>query len=159
MHGRMKAKDKQRALERIKGDDADVVLATSLIEVGITVPRLFVVVVMDPQNMGLSTLHQIRGRLVRDGGRGMFFLYPTVPLSEEARRRLKVLETCSDGFELAEADLKARGFGDLGAESEDQSGTGAVLFRGLDVFPDDVERMLGEKQTTEQSELFERRVA
>jgi ATP-dependent DNA helicase RecG len=159
MHGRMKAKDKHNALERIKSGDADVVLATSLIEVGITVPRLFVVVVIDPQNMGLSTLHQIRGRLVRDGGRGMFFLYPTSPLSTDAQRRLKVLETCSDGFELAEADLRARGFGDLGAESEEQSGTGSVLFRGIDVFPDDVERMLGEKQAPEQPELFERRAA
>lgn len=155
MHGRMAAKEKQGALDRLKAGEADVVLSTSLIEVGITVPRLYVVVVVDPQHMGLSTLHQLRGRLVRDGGRGMFFLYPTTAISEDAERRLKVLERCSDGFELADADLRARGFGDLGSESEEQSGTGVGLFRGIEVFPEDVERMMGSPQAKGQAEIFE----
>jgi len=159
MHGRMASKEKHAALERLKAGEADVVLSTSLIEVGITVPRLYVLVVVDPQHMGLSTLHQLRGRLVRDGGRGMFFLYPTTAISEDAERRLKVLEKCSDGFELAEADLRARGFGDLGLESEEQSGTGVVLFRGLEVFPEDVERMLSNPQPTGQMDICEAAVA
>lgn len=143
VHGRMKAADKQEAFEKMKRGEADLILATSLIEVGITIPRLMVAVVVDPHMMGLSTLHQIRGRLVRDGGRGMFFLYPTEEISEEALSRLHVLEKCSDGFELAKADLEARGFGDLSEHGELQSGAGVVLFRGLEVFPADVERLLG----------------
>jgi len=148
VHGRMKADAKTEAIEKVKRGEADVIVATSLIEVGITIPRLMVAVVVDPHQMGLSTLHQLRGRLVRDGGRGMFFLYPTEEISEAARVRLKTLERCSDGFELAEADLKARGFGDLGEDGELQSGAGVVLFRGLEVFPADVERMLDGEQTS-----------
>jgi len=107
---------------------AQLLLSTTVVEVGITLKKLIRVVVMRPQYFGASQLHQLRGRAARHGGDGYFDMQLTGPVSDKTLNRLQILVECSNGFEVAERDLDNRGYGDLAVDSTRQSGDGGVLF-------------------------------
>ena len=138
IHGRMDDDEKQEVMARMRRGEFKVLVASSVIEMGITLPDLRNMVVVCPERCGVLTLHQLRGRLARAGGAGQFWLYLKAPISDEARARLQLLVEKSDGFELAEADMARRGFGDLAGDAEDQIGKAQTLFPGLRVDPRDI---------------------
>lgn len=105
---------KREALQAIREDRADLILATAVAEVGIDLVGLIRVVIVEPELFGLTSLHQIRGRVARRGGDGFCELFCPNPLSEKAERRLAVLLEHQSGFSVAAADLELRGYGDLG---------------------------------------------
>lgn len=142
LHGRMKESEKIEALEKVKRGDFPVVLATSLIEIGVTVPDLRLVLVVQPEIHGATTLHQLRGRLVRNGGVGAFYLLVEGELKPKSEERLKAVCATSDGFELAMSDAEMRGFGDLAEDSSEQSGTPVCIFRNIRIKPSDVQRVV-----------------
>jgi ATP-dependent DNA helicase RecG len=112
LHGQMPAREKARAMERFASGAADVLVATSVIEVGIDVPNATVMVVEGAERYGLSQLHQLRGRVGR-GEHDSFCILFGDPASETARRRLDAIATERDGFKLAEVDLTLRGEGEI----------------------------------------------
>ena len=124
LHGRMTDIEKTIAVQRMRDGDADVLVSTTVVEVGVTIDRLMHVVVVDPSRYGASSLHQLRGRVARHGGVGHcdFLLVGTV--KKKTRSRLEILERTCDGFEIAEADMVHRGIGDLSVNSLQQSGVG-----------------------------------
>ena len=125
--GAMSDHDKHKALAAMADNTADVLVATSVVEVGIDLPDMRRAVVVHPQRLGLTMLHQIRGRVARRGGRGDFDLFVVDPLSPSSEQRLMALTQTNDGFEIAEMDMRLRGVGDLGVESRHQSGADASL--------------------------------
>lgn len=141
LHGRMKESEKVASLEKVKRGDFPVVLATSLIEIGVTIPDLRLLLVVHPERYGTSQLHQLRGRLVRNGGDGAFFLLIEGKQSDKTMQRLKTVCAMNDGFELAISDFECRGFGDLAEDSSEQSGEPVCLFKNLRVRHDDVVRV------------------
>lgn len=132
---------KTAAIERMLARQADILVATTVVEVGLTLPGLRAALVVSAERMGLSTLHQIRGRLARTGGAGRFMLYSRDPLNEKSRQRLQVLCDTSDGFAIAERDLALRGAGDLGLRSTRQSGADEGFLFGLPISMDTLERV------------------
>lgn len=120
LHGKMKAEEKDRIINLFEKKEIQLLISTSVIEVGINVPNATFMSVYDPERFGLSSLHQLRGRVGRGDKAGYFFMVPVKDLSPEVHQRLEVLEKSSDGFEIAEADLQNRGEGDL--FGVDQSG-------------------------------------
>ena len=141
LHGRMKESEKIMSLEKVKRGDFPIVLATSLIEIGVTIPDLQLLLVVHPERYGTSQLHQMRGRLVRNGGSGLFFLLIEGQQSEKTMQRLKTVCAINDGFKLAIADFESRGFGDLAVDSTEQSGEPVCLFKNLRVRHSDVVRV------------------
>ena len=112
-HGKMKPQDKEESMRQFKEHEADILVATSVIEVGVDVPNATVMVIESAERFGLSQLHQLRGRVGRGGEQSYCILMTGEKLSREARARLRAMcETC-DGFRLAELDLKLRGAGDI----------------------------------------------
>ncbi|MBQ9044428.1 MAG: ATP-dependent DNA helicase RecG [Oscillospiraceae bacterium] len=112
IHGRMKAKDKEAVMAAFVRGETDVLVATTVIEVGVDVPNAALMIVENAERFGLSQLHQLRGRI----GRGRFQSYCILvsdSTTDEAKARLKVMKETSDGFKIAEADLKQRGPGDF----------------------------------------------
>lgn len=120
LHGKMKAGEKDEIISLFENKQIHLLISTSVIEVGINVPNATFMAVYDPERFGLSSLHQLRGRVGRGEKAGFFFMVPNKELSPEARQRLGVLEKTNNGFEIAEADLQNRGEGDL--FGVDQSG-------------------------------------
>jgi len=112
-HGRMKAADKEESMRQFKEHEADILVATSVIEVGVDVPNATVMVIESAERFGLSQLHQLRGRVGRGGGQSWCILMTGEKLSREARARLKAMCETTDGFRLAELDMKLRGAGDI----------------------------------------------
>jgi ATP-dependent DNA helicase RecG len=112
MHGQMHSRDKRDAMSRFAAGDVDVLVATSVIEVGIDVPNATVMVIEEADRYGISQLHQLRGRVGR-GGEQSYCLLFSDSQGELARRRLQAVEAERDGFRLAEVDLTLRGEGDL----------------------------------------------
>jgi ATP-dependent DNA helicase RecG len=112
VHGQLPADDKAQAMRRLRDGDADVLVATTVIEVGVDVPRATVMVVEDAERFGISQLHQLRGRVGRGGDRSYCVLFAD-PASDEAQARLDAIAASTDGFELAEVDLELRGEGQL----------------------------------------------
>ncbi len=112
LHGQMPAHQKQRVMEDFRSGRAQVMAATTVIEVGIDVPEATVMIVQHAERLGLAQLHQLRGRIGRGEHPGRCFLLAE-PTTEEARRRLEVLTETSDGFRIAEEDLRLRGPGQL----------------------------------------------
>lgn len=135
LHGKMTDEEKKLVIEEIKDGKYQLIIATTVIEVGLTLKFLKMLVIVDASRYGVSTLHQLRGRLVRLGGTGYFFMYLQNEVAEESIQRLQLLEQYSDGFMLAEKDMELRGFGDLSDESEDQNGNSTTLFRGIKILP------------------------
>lgn len=112
-HGKMKPQDKESSMERFKRGEAHILVATSVIEVGVDVPNATVMVIESAERFGLSQLHQLRGRVGRGGGQSFCILMSGEKLSRESRERLKAMCETTDGFKLAELDLKLRGAGDI----------------------------------------------
>ena len=120
VHGRMKPKDKDAEMQRFASGETQILVATTVIEVGVNVPNASVMVILDAQRFGLSQLHELRGRVGRGAEQSYCILVTTFKLSEETRKRIDIMCETNDGFRIAEADLKLRGPGDL--EGTQQSG-------------------------------------
>jgi hypothetical protein len=120
VHGKMKPKEKDAEMQKFSRGETQILVATTVIEVGVDVPNASVMVILDAHRFGLSQLHQLRGRVGRGAEQSYCILVTSHKLSKETRRRIDIMcETC-DGFQIAEADLKLRGPGDL--EGTQQSG-------------------------------------
>ena len=124
-HGQMKPADKEESMRQFKSGEAHIMVATSVIEVGVDVPNATVMVIESAERFGLSQLHQLRGRVGRGGGQSYCILMSGDKLSRESRARLDAMCRTSDGLELAELDLKLRGAGDINGTM--QSGMGFDL--------------------------------
>ncbi len=121
LHGKMKPDEKAKIFSDFKNHKVDILVSTSVIEVGINVINATVMAIMNPERFGLSSLHQLRGRVGRDQKPGFCFLVNDKIIPVTSMDRLKVIETNTDGFKIAEEDLKFRGEGDL--FGTDQSGS------------------------------------
>ncbi|OGU23669.1 MAG: hypothetical protein A2580_13345 [Hydrogenophilales bacterium RIFOXYD1_FULL_62_11] len=132
---------KSEVMADMRENRAKILLATTVVEVGVTLPGLMRQVTVAPERYGLSTLHQIRGRVARRGGEGWCDLYSPLPLKDKQRTKLEAFVDCKDGFEVAELDLKLRGFGDLAAGSTKQSGSDDSFLFGSPITPDHVTPM------------------
>ncbi len=113
VHGRLSAEVKERNMMQFKDGVAHIMVATTVIEVGVDVPNATVMVIESAERFGLSQLHQLRGRVGRGGGQSYCILMSGDKLSHEARKRLEAMVRTNDGFELSELDLQLRGSGDL----------------------------------------------
>lgn len=120
IHGRMKSAEKEAEMEQFVKGETQILVATTVIEVGVNVPNASVMVILDAQRFGLSQLHQLRGRVGRGCDQSYCILVTGYKLSEETRKRIDIMCDTNDGFRIAEADLKLRGPGDL--EGTQQSG-------------------------------------
>lgn len=120
VHGKMKPKEKDAEMQRFVTNEARIMVATTVIEVGVNVPNASVMVIESAQRFGLSQLHQLRGRVGRGADQSYCILVTPYELSADTRKRINIMVESNDGFEIAEADLKLRGPGDL--EGTQQSG-------------------------------------
>ena len=120
VHGRMKPKEKEKEMQKFVAGETQILVATTVIEVGVNVPNASVMVILDAQRFGLSQLHQLRGRVGRGADQSFCILVTSYKLSEDTRKRIDIMCETNDGFRIAEADLKLRGPGDL--EGTQQSG-------------------------------------
>ena len=120
VHGQMKPSEKDIEMQRFVNGETQIMVATTVIEVGVNVPNASVMVIENAERFGLSQLHQLRGRVGRGAEQSYCILVTSYKLSEDTRRRLEIMVQTNDGFEIAEADLKLRGPGDL--EGTQQSG-------------------------------------
>lgn len=135
-HGGLDSDENEGALAALRSGQADILVATSVVEVGITIPNLRHVVIVSPDRFGLTTLHQIRGRVARDGGEGNCDLYLPYAIKEETYTRLATLTKTQDGFEIAEHDMRLRGFGNLSRESDKQTGADDTFLFGRRLAPE-----------------------
>ncbi|PJK27730.1 ATP-dependent DNA helicase RecG [Minwuia thermotolerans] len=113
VHGRMRAEDKDMALQRFADGDATLLVATTVVEVGVDVPEATIIVIEEADRFGLAQLHQLRGRVGRGDRPGVCLLIYRPPLGETARARLRTLRETDDGFRIAEEDYRLRGAGEL----------------------------------------------
>jgi ATP-dependent DNA helicase RecG len=113
VHGKMKGADKDRAMERFAAGETQLLVATTVIEVGVDVPEATVMVIEHAERFGLAQLHQLRGRIGRGSGRSICLLLYKEPLGESAKARLSIMRETQDGFRIAEEDLRLRGEGDV----------------------------------------------
>ena len=120
VHGKMKPAEKEEEMQRFVRGETQILVATTVIEVGVNVPNASVMVILEAQRFGLSQLHQLRGRVGRGADQSYCILVTNYQLSAETRKRIDIMCETNDGFEIAEADLKLRGPGDL--EGTQQSG-------------------------------------
>ena len=120
VHGKMKPAEKDAEMQRFLHRETQIMVATTVIEVGVNVPNASVMVIENAERFGLSQLHQLRGRVGRGADQSYCILVTSVKLTEESKKRLEIMVRTNDGFEIAEADLKLRGPGDL--EGTQQSG-------------------------------------
>ena len=120
LHGKMKPKEKDEEMRRFASGETQLLVSTTVIEVGVDVPNASVMVIENAERFGLSQLHQLRGRVGRGASQSYCILVTDYKLSEDTRKRMEIMTTSNDGFEIAEADLKLRGPGDM--EGTQQSG-------------------------------------
>ena len=120
VHGKMKPADKDEEMRRFASGETQLMVATTVIEVGVNVPNASVMVIENAERFGLSQLHQLRGRVGRGADQSYCILVTGYKLSEETRKRIQIMVDTNDGFEIAEADLKLRGPGNI--EGTQQSG-------------------------------------
>ena len=120
VHGQMKPAEKDEEMQRFVNGETQIMVATTVIEVGVNVPNASVMVIENAERFGLSQLHQLRGRVGRGADQSYCILVTNYKLLEETRKRLEIMVQTNDGFEIAEADLRLRGPGDL--EGTQQSG-------------------------------------
>ena len=125
VHGKMKAADKDAEMQKFISGEAHILMATTVIEVGVNVPNASVMVIESAERFGLSQLHQLRGRVGRGAEQSYCILVSSYKLSNDTRKRLEIMVNSNNGFEIAEADLRLRGHGDL--EGTQQSGEGLDL--------------------------------
>jgi ATP-dependent DNA helicase RecG len=112
LHGQLKAKDKEAVMERFRAHELDVLVATTVIEVGVDVPNATIMVIEDANRFGLSQLHQLRGRVGR-GSHQSFCILIADAKTEDAQARMEILSRTNDGFKIAEEDLRLRGPGEV----------------------------------------------
>ncbi|MBQ8674481.1 MAG: ATP-dependent DNA helicase RecG [Bacteroides sp.] len=120
VHGKMKPAEKDEQMQRFVSGEAQIMVATTVIEVGVNVPNASVMIIENAERFGLSQLHQLRGRVGRGAEQSYCILVTGYKLADDTRKRLEIMVRTNDGFEIAEADLKLRGPGDL--EGTQQSG-------------------------------------
>ena len=120
VHGRMKAKDKDFEMQRFVRGETQIMVATTVIEVGVNVPNASVMVIENTERFGLSQLHQLRGRVGRGADQSYCILMSSFKLSKEAKFRIETMVRTNNGFDISEADLKLRGPGNI--EGTQQSG-------------------------------------
>jgi ATP-dependent DNA helicase RecG len=113
IHGRMKPQNKEAVMERFRNAEIDLLVATTVIEVGVDVPNANLLVIENAERLGLSQLHQLRGRVGRGSERAVCVLMYRRPLGPVAKTRLATLRTTGDGFEIAKQDLELRGPGEV----------------------------------------------
>ncbi|MEE3171245.1 MAG: ATP-dependent DNA helicase RecG, partial [Pseudomonadota bacterium] len=132
IHGRMKSKQKMEVMDRFQTGDIQLLVATTVIEVGMDVPNASVMVIENPERLGLSQLHQLRGRIGRGHLESHCLLLYQTPLSDASKQRLQVIRESTDGFHIAEKDLELRGPGQvLGTQQ-----AGLMTFRVADITRD-----------------------
>lgn len=132
VHGRMKARDKQAVMERFKAGEIHLLVATTVIEVGVDVPNAGLMIIENAERLGLSQLHQLRGRVGRGSDQAACVLMYKPPLGELAKARLEVMRETTDGFRIAERDLELRGPGEVLGTRQ----TGMLRFRIADLARD-----------------------
>ncbi|MBA8889664.1 ATP-dependent DNA helicase RecG [Dokdonella fugitiva] len=132
VHGRLKAKEKQATMDAFKRGDTRLLVATTVIEVGVDVPNASLMVIENAERLGLAQLHQLRGRVGRGSTASSCVLLYQTPLSSNARARLEVMRETADGFRIAEKDLELRGPGELLGTRQ----TGQLMFRVADLARD-----------------------
>lgn len=120
VHGKMKAVDKDEEMRRFVNGETQILVATTVIEVGVNVPNASIMVIESAERFGLSQLHQLRGRVGRGAEQSYCILMTSYKISNDSRKRIETMTSTNDGFEIAEADLKLRGPGDI--EGTQQSG-------------------------------------
>lgn len=120
VHGQMKAADKDYQMQRFISGETQILVATTVIEVGVNVPNASVMIIQNAERFGLSQLHQLRGRVGRGADQSYCLLLTKIELSKDTRKRMDIMVATNDGFRIAEADLQLRGPGDL--EGTQQSG-------------------------------------
>ena len=120
VHGQMRAKDKDEQMQRFVSGETQILVATTVIEVGVNVPNASVMIIENAERFGLSQLHQLRGRVGRGAEQSYCILLTRVEMSKDTRKRMDIMVATNDGFRIAEADLQLRGPGDL--EGTQQSG-------------------------------------
>ncbi len=132
VHGRLKSKEKHHIMAQFKAGELDILVATTVIEVGVDVPNASLMIIENPERLGLSQLHQLRGRVGRGEKQSYCILMYHAPLSQNAKQRLNVMRDTNDGFKIAEKDLEIRGAGEVLGTRQ----TGEVLFRFADLLRD-----------------------
>lgn len=132
VHGRMKAKDKEMEMQRFKEGKTHIMVATTVIEVGVNVPNASVMVIENADRFGLSQLHQLRGRVGRGADQSFCVLMTGDKIGNEARKRMKTMCSTTNGFEIAEMDLQMRGMGDLAGTQQ----SGVMNFKMADLAKD-----------------------
>ncbi|MBT8117876.1 MAG: ATP-dependent DNA helicase RecG, partial [Gammaproteobacteria bacterium] len=147
IHGRLKAADKERLMGAFKAGELDLLVATTVIEVGVDVPNATLMIIENPERLGLAQLHQLRGRVGRGSGLSSCVLLYQPPLSENARDRLAALRETGDGFEIARRDMELRGPGEVLGTRQ----TGEMQFHIADLLRDEellsaVEQAAGQLQ-------------
>ena len=120
VHGQMKNKDKDEQMQRFVNGETQILVATTVIEVGVNVPNASVMIIENAERFGLSQLHQLRGRVGRGADQSYCILLTRTELSKDTRKRMDIMVATNDGFRIAEADMQLRGPGDL--EGTQQSG-------------------------------------
>lgn len=143
LHGRMSDAEKEEVITGMKSRKFDVLISSTVIEVGVTLPDLKALMVVNPDRYGVAQLHQMRGRVARKGGEGFFFLYCQEDISPETSTRLDLLVQHADGFTLAEKDAEMRGFGDLSSDSDAQAGVTKTVFNAIKLMPVDFVEVAG----------------
>nr|WP_060514609.1 helicase-related protein [Pseudomonas putida]QFX76850.1 ATP-dependent DNA helicase RecG [Pseudomonas putida] len=138
IHGGLPETAKADIIDRMKAKQIKLLVASTVIEVGVTFPGLTLLIAVNPEHFGVAQLHQLRGRVARKGGRGYFIMYLPNPIKQSASSRLRLLTECNDGFVLAEMDAESRGYGDLSQDGETQSGATRALFWGLRLSNSDI---------------------
>ena len=132
LHGKMSAQEKQTIMSRFREHQYDVLVATTVIEVGVDVSNANLIIIEDADQLGLAQLHQLRGRVGRGHENGYCVLLYQTPLSDIARQRLGLLRECNDGFVIAEKDLQLRGPGEMAGLRQ----SGSICFRAADLVND-----------------------
>ncbi len=132
LHGRLKAAEKEAVMLAFKNQEVDLLVATTVIEVGVDVPNASLMIIENPERLGLSQLHQLRGRVGRGTEQSFCLLLYQSPLSENARQRLGILRDSNDGFYIAEKDLQLRGPGEVMGTRQ----TGQINFKIADLARD-----------------------
>lgn len=130
IHGRLKSAEKEAVMNAFKAHELDILVATTVIEVGVDVPNASIMVIENAERLGLSQLHQLRGRVGRGSKASFCLLIYSPPLSHMTRERLEIMQLTNDGFEIAEKDFELRGAGDIFGTRQ----TGEFQFKMADLF-------------------------
>ena len=128
LHGQMPAAEKEEVMRAFASGAVNLLVATTVIEVGVDVPNATVIVIEDAQRFGLTQLHQLRGRVGRGAEKSYCFLMTKYDIQGTTRQRLQIMEKTNDGFKIAEADLQLRGPGELGGLMQSGKEGGAFSF-------------------------------